>query len=489
MLKSAGLKTLATPSLPLSRAEAASELLRRRQSRQRLIEFIRYTLPVYSTPAHQIILADKLDAVERGEIKNLMVIMPPRHLKSETCSIRFPAYYLGKHPQNGIIGCSYSDNKAYTFSYAVREVISGIKYQKLWPLQLQTSGAMHWQLANKDDLRPSYIAAGVGGGITGEGANLLIIDDPIKNMEEAMSDTIRESIWQWYITTALTRLQADGAKILIMTRWHKDDLAGRLLKVAANDKKADQWEVLHFKAINENGGALWPDKFPLDYLEKIRAGQVDNPDEPGSGSRAFQALYQGSPELAEGNVFKREWWRYYKVRPVFKQIVHSWDTAFKTKSSSDYSVLTVWGVTSTGYYLLDVIRQRLELPDLKRTAILAAQRDHPSAIYIEDAASGQSLIQELKRETNLPIIPKRVDSDKVVRAYAVTPLIEAGRVFLPESAPWLLEFIEELSAFPNGEHDDQVDSVSMALRQMGNPSPYGFSITGDTKQADSDNED
>ncbi len=223
--------------------------------------------------------------------------------------------------------------------------------------------------------------------------------------------------------------------------------------------------------------ALWPDKYPLDALINIRAS---------IGSRAFESLYQCSPSVAAGQVFRREWWRYYKVRPVFKQIIHSWDTAFKTKSSSDYSVLTVWGVTATGYYLLDVIRQRLELPDLKRTAILAAQRDKPSAIYIEDAASGQSLIQELRRETRLSIIPKRVDSDKVVRAYAVTPLIEAGRVFLPESAPWLLEFIEELSAFPNGEFDDEVDSTSMALRMMGNPSPYGFSISGDTPTDDTE---
>ncbi len=410
-----------------------------------------------------------MDQVEQGKLKNLIVVMPPRHLKSETCSIRFPAYYLGKHPQNAIIACSYSDNKAYTFSYAVREIISTEKYQAIFPeVKLQTAGAMHWQLSGKDDLRPSYIAAGVGGGITGEGANVLLIDDPIKNKEEADSQTVRESIWQWYITTALTRLQADSAKIIIMTRWHEDDLVGRLLKVAAKDSKADQWEVLHLKAINDNGEALWPEKFPLAYLEKIRAGQIDDPDEPGAGSRAFTALYQGSPTAAEGNIFNRQWWKYYREKPNFTRVIHSWDTAFKDKTQNDYSVCSVWGQTPNGFYLIDLWRKKVEFPELKRALISLYNRDHPAAVYVEDKASGQSLIPEIKRETTIPILPIKVDSDKVLRANAVTPLIEAGKVYLPESAPWLHDFIEELSSFPNGEHDDQVDSLTQGLAQLAN---------------------
>ena len=404
--------------------------------------------------------------------------MPPRHLKSETCSIRFPAWYLGKNPQKAVIGCSYSDNKAYTFSYAVREIISSERYQKLWPLKLQTTGAMHWQLQGKNDLRPSYIAAGVGGGITGEGADLLIIDDPIKNAEEAASITVRDSIWQWYITTAMTRLQPDGAKIVIMTRWHADDLVGRLLKVAASDPKADQWEILHLPAIKD-GQALWPDKFPMEYLEKVRAGQIDDPEMPGAGSRAFESLYQGNPSIAEGQIFNRSWWKFYKEPPVFKRIIHSWDTAFKDKSQNDYSVCTVWGETANGYYLIDVWRKKVEFPELKRAVISLYARDHAASVLVEDKASGQSLIQELKRETAIPIIPVKVDSDKIARAYAVTPLIESERVYLPESAPWLHDFIEELSSFPNGEHDDQVDSTNQGLNYMthGNESFNTFSET------------
>lgn len=203
--------------------------------------------------------------------------------------------------------------------------------------------------------------------------------------------------------------------------------------------------------------ALWPEQYPVEALLSIQSS---------IGSRAFESLYQGSPITASGNIFKRDWWKYYKERPVFKRIIHSWDTAFKAKAENDYSVCTVWGETQNGYYLLDMWRAKVEYPELKRTAISLHNRDHAQGVLIEDKASGQSLIQELKRETTLPLIPVKVDSDKITRAYAVTPLIEAGKVFLPEAAPWLHDFVEELSAFPNGEHDDICDSLSQALTYL-----------------------
>jgi predicted phage terminase large subunit-like protein len=426
-------------------------------------------MSTYERAKHLSLVADKLEQIESGEIKRLMLFMPPRHGKSELCSIRFPAWYLGRNQQKQIIGCSYAENLAYTFSYAIRETISTNSYQRLWPIQLDTSGSVRWQLAGKDNKRSSYIAAGVGGGITGEGADLLIIDDPVKNAEEAESETYREKVYQWYITTARTRLQPDASIIIVQTRWHMADLAGRLLEDAARDPQADQWDVVALPAINENQ-ALWPERYPTPTLTNIRAT---------IGSRAFESLYQGNPVAAEGNVFKREWWKYYKVRPIFRNVVHSWDTAFKDKTTSDYSVGTVWGVTNNAYYLLDVIRVKAELPELKRMCMAAYERDQPSAVYIEDAASGQSLIQELKRETRLPIIPVKVDKDKSIRAYAVTPVIESGRVLLPEYASWLHDYVEELSAFPNGEHDDQVDSTTQALRQIANKRDYGFGFSGD----------
>lgn len=440
----------------VSPQEAAQELLRRRKARRSLLDFTQYTMPGYINARHLTLLASKLEAVASGEIKRLIVIMPPRHGKSEIASIRFPAFYLGKNQQSQIIGCSYAENLAYTFSYAIRETISGERYQCLWPLSLDKSGAVRWQLANKDNRRDSYIAAGVGGGITGEGADILIIDDPVKNSEEADSQTYRDKTWEWYTTTARTRLQPDGAIILIMTRWHKDDLAGRLLEQSRVDPDADQWEVLHLKAI-DNGEALWPEKYDIPALENIRAS---------IGSRSFTALYQGEPSTAEGNIIRREWWRYYREKPVFKRKIHSWDTSFKKGDSNDYSVCTVWGETDTGDYLIDVWRGKVEFPELKRIAIALTERDNPTAVLVEDKASGQSLIQEFQRNTRIPVLPVKVDTDKESRVYAVTPLIEAGRVYLPESAQWLHDYIEELSAFPTGEHDDQVDSTSQAINWL-----------------------
>jgi len=421
-------------------------------------------MPVYKNARHLSLLAEKLEAVERGDIKRLMVFMHPRSGKSEICSIRFPAWYLGRNPQAQVIGCSYAEGLAYSFSYAIRETILAMSYQRLWQYGLDTSGAVRWQLAEKENKRASYIAAGVGGGITGEGADLLIIDDPVKNAEEAESQTYRDKTWDWYRTVARTRLQPDASVVLIMTRWHKDDLAGRLLQLAAQDPHADQWKVLHFKSI-EDGRALWPERYPLDVLENIRAS---------IGSRAFESLYQGEPTVAEGQIIKREWWQYYKVRPEFKRTIHSWDTAFKSKSSNDYSVCTVWGETDSGFYLVEVLRQRLEFPELKRFVTAAYDRDKPTAVLIEDEASGQSLIQELKRNTYIPLVPVKADKDKVVRVNAVTPLIEAGRVCLPEYASWLYDYVEELSAFPTGEYDDQVDSTTQALKYMAGRPKVGF---------------
>jgi len=305
-------------------------------------------------------------------------------------------------------------------------------------------------------LRASYIAAGVGGSIIGEGADLLVIDDPVKNVEEAESKNQRDRVWDWYRTVARTRLQPDASIILIMSRWHQDDLAGRLLELAKTDPKADQWEVLHLKAI-ENEQALWPERYTLDMIEVIKAS---------IGGRAFESLYQGEPTIAEGNIIKREWLRYYKESPSFNRIIHSWDTAFKAKSSNDYSVCTVWGETQNAYYLIDVWRGRAEFPELKRIAESLYERDKPVAVLVEDAASGQSLIQEFQRETRIPLLPVKADRDKVVRTYSVTPLFEAGRVYLPEWAPWLYDYVEELSAFPSGQFDDQVDSTTQALNWL-----------------------
>lgn len=449
----------------MSKVDAARELLNRRYARRRLIPFCQYTFAEYQAATHLIALAQKLEAIERGELKRLIVLMPPRHGKSELISLRFPCWYLGKHPEDYIVQAGYAESIALFHSRQARDIFispemwhlfPGIRYRPERPGQEavipERQAAHEWGTKQGG----SYYAVGIGGGLTGRGFNIGIIDDPVKDAEEAASDTIRDKDWEWYMKVFRTRAEPDAAIIVVMTRWHQDDLVGRLLRKAKEDPTADQWEVLHFRAIEE-GKALWPERYPIEVLTKTLSAL---------GSRAFASLYQGDPTIAEGQIIKREWWKYYSQEPNFIRKIHSWDTAFKSKTQNDYSVCTVWGEAQNGFYLLDVWRAKVEFPELKRAAIALDARDSPSAVLVEDKASGQSLIQELQRDTNIPVIPYKVDSDKVARAYAVTPLMEAGKVFIPEIANWLFDYIEELSAFPGGEYDDQVDSTTQALAFM-----------------------
>jgi len=419
----------------------------------------------YEAPIHLVMLAEKLEAIERGEIKRLIVSMPPRHGKSELISLRFPCWYLGRHSEDYIVQAGYAESISLTHSRRARDIFVSQEMKNLFPdvryrperagqeiVIPERQAAHEWGTKQGG----SYFAVGIGGGLTGRGFNLGIIDDPVKDAEEAESITYRERAWDWYQKVFRTRAQPDAAIIIVMTRWHEDDLVGRLLKQSREDPSSDQWKVLHLPAI-QDGKALWPERYPIEELKTIRSS---------IGSRAFESLYQGNPTIAEGQIIKREWWQYYRERPNFIRTFHSWDTAFKDKTQNDYSVCTVWGEAQNGFYLLDVWRDKVEFPELKRIANALYERDKPSLVLIEDKASGQSLIQELQRETKIPILPVKVDKDKVARAYAATPLIEAGKVFLPMNAPWLYDYIEELSAFPNATHDDQVDSTTQALSFM-----------------------
>lgn len=443
----------------------------RRLARRNLIAFCEYTKADFQRAAHLELLAGRLEAIERGEIKRLMVIMPPRHGKSELVSLRFPCWYLGKHSTAQLVQAGYAESIALLHSRQARDIFISYETRTLFPevyyrpehtrqetVLPERQAAHEWGTKQGG----SYYAVGVGGGLTGRGFDVGIIDDPIKDAEEANSETIRDKVWEWYRTVFRTRVQPNAAIIIVTTRWHEDDLVGRLLKQSKEDHGADQWEILHLKAM-ENGQALWPERYPLEVLNNIRAT---------IGGRAFESLFQGEPKIAEGNIIKRDWWKYYKEPPHFTRRIHSWDTAFKAKTENDYSVCTVWGEAANGYYLLDVWRQKVEYPDMKRASTHLYERDRPDAVLVEDKASGQSLLQELKRDTLMPVLAIKVDVDKVARANAIAPLIEAGKVFLPESAEWIHDFIEELSAFPGAEHDDQVDSVTQALQWMSKGSSF-----------------
>ena len=439
----------------ITKVDAAEELLKRRAAQDDLVAFCRYTFPGYVESNVCTTIARKLEEVDRGEILRLIVSIPPRHSKTEHVSRRFPAWFLGRNPQKQVIGTSYSDEKANGNSLAVREIIKDKRYQNLWQRTFTSENIQRWQFSEKINKNPNYLSAGVGGGITGEGADLFIIDDPIKNSEEAESKLIRDKQWEWYTTTARTRLQPHAAIVVTMARWHEDDLVGRLLDLQKKDPVADKWSVLHMKAINDDGEALWPEMYPIEELLKIRAS---------IGEKTFNSLYQGEPKLAEGNVFKREWFKFYKEIPqdITVKVVF-WDTAYKARQQNDFSAGVLVGLSKNNYYILDVLYKRYEYPELKKMIQAEYDRDLPAVVLVEDKASGQSIVQELQRETRIPVLPFKVDREKVSRANSVTPLFQARKVYLPDSAPWLYDFMDELCGFPSAAHDDMVDACVGAL--------------------------
>lgn len=465
------------------------KLVKQEIARRSLLDFTTYTFPGYETNWHHELLCSKLDQLISREITRLMVFMPPRHGKSELGSRRLPAYALGKNPDESIIAASYSADLASRMNRDVQRVIDSPEYRDLFP-ETKLYGKNIRTVAHGAYLRNSeifevvgrrglYRSAGVGGGITGMGCTFGIIDDPIKNRAEADSQTFRNTIWDWYTSTFYTRLEKNAVILVILTRWHEDDLAGRLLAQAKADPTADQWEVVDLQAIKdvdkagdprEFGEALWPGKYTIKDLNRIKAVV---------GSRDWEALYQQRPAPAEGNIINRGWWQYYSQIPThFDEVIQSWDCAFKDKDTSDFVVGQVWGRKGADKYLLDQVRGRMNLPaTMAAIESLSAKWPQALAKLVEDKANGTAVIQMLKHKIS-GLIPIEPAGGKIVRAQAVTADIEAGNVYLPDPsiAPWVHDFMEECSAFPNGAHDDQVDAMSQALNRLSKGNEL---ITGD----------
>ena len=385
-----------------------------------------------------------------------MIFMPPRHGKSMLASEFFPAFYLGRNPERQIIHCTYAQELASGFGRKVRNQMIDTAFSRIFPNATVSSDST---AANRFHTTKGgvYHAVGVGGPLTGRGADLLLIDDPIKGREDADSETMRKKLKDWYQSVAYTRLMPGGAIVLIQTRWHEDDLAGWLL----TDHAHENWTVLSLPAVNDEGDALWPDHYPLDRLAVIKQAL---------GSRDWSALYQQRPTPDEGGMIKAAWLEHtrYNVLPQGHKlrIVQSWDTAYKPKQINDPSACTTWLQTTTGdYYLIDSLVIRAEYPAVKRAILSHYKKYKPDAVLIEDKASGQSLIQEFKT-TTVPVIAVEPDNDKQTRLNAVSSLFEAGKVWLPYSSDWLIDYESELFSFPLGKHDDQCDSTSQALAWM-----------------------
>lgn len=427
---------------------------------QDLASFAVLFSPGFQVAPHIGILISALEAVDRGEIRRLMVSMPPRHGKSHTASELFPAWFIGRHPEREIVAASYGQDLAEKFGRKVGGYVTDPRFAAIFPgcKVLEPPAAARFNVTAGG----SYFGIGRGGGLTGRGANLLLIDDLFKDMEEAYSSAIRESVKGWYASVAITRLQKRGAIVIVSTRWHQDDLIGWLLREHADEG----WTVISLPAIAERdeyfrkeGEALWPAQFDLAFLESVRAIQP---------ATLWAADYQQRPVPIGGAVFKAEWLGSYRQgqAPKLERVVQAWDTAFKAGTSSDYSVCVTIGEGKAGYYLIDVARGRWEFPELKRQFQIQHERFSPNVVLIEDRASGQSLLQELKRETRLSLRASESNASKEHRAQLVTPMVETGKLFVPEAAPWRSAFVDELISFPGGVHDDQVDALVHALTYL-----------------------
>lgn len=430
---------------------------------------------------HLDVLDDTLMKVSTGELRRVIVTMPPRHGKSERVSKKFPAWHVGKNPNDEIILASYSIDLSRGFSRIARDTLSENADIFDGVVDPNNKSAESWSIEGH---RGGVTAAGVGGSITGKGARIAIIDDPVKNAEEANSEVMREKVWEWYTSTLYTRLTPDGRIVVVMTRWHEDDLVGRLLKKEADELKegtheGERWTVINFPAIAEDndflgraeGEPLWPEfGFDAKRMKQIKSDV---------GSYVFNALYQQRPSAAGGTIFQRKHFRYFAEETKYVsmkyfvvgerryekdqcRIFQTVDTANSEKTINDYFAVTTFFITPDNDILIyDVYRTHIIGPDQKPLMKELNHRYRPSFQAIEDKTFGTNLIQEMTRE-GMTVLPIKVDKDKVTRSLPIAARYESGKVYHRENAPWLTDFEDELLSFPRGKHDDQVDTISIA---------------------------
>lgn len=451
----------------LNKLEAANE---RRDAQDSFISFVKKVWPGFIEGYHHKIMAEAFERVARGELKRLIINMAPRHTKSEFASHLFPAWFLGHHPHKYIVQASNTSDLAVDFGRKVRDTIGDEAYRKVFPnvaVHADAAAAGKWKTTAKGE----YFAIGVGGTLTGRGGDLIVIDDPHSEQQAKQAETkpeIYDAVFEWYTSGPRQRVQPGAAIVIVMTRWSKRDLTGRVLKEAAIRELGEDWEVIELPAVLPSGKSIWPEFWPEDEILAIK-------DELPISK--WMAQYQQQPTAEEGALVKREWWKRWTATepPPVEFVIQCWDTAFEKTQRADYSACTTWGVfyrehEDTGkllpnLILLDAFRKRMEFPELKKKAFELWKLWEPEAFIVEKRASGAPLIQEI-REMGIPVgefTPSR-GNDKIARVNAVSDLFSSGVVWAPEHR-WADEVIEEFAEFPAGEHDDLVDSSTLALRR------------------------
>ena len=429
-------------------------------------DFMKYTKSVWAEfieGNHHKIMAQKFNDIANGKIKRLIVNMPPRHTKSEFASYLLPSWLMGRNPKLKIIQATHTGELAVRFGRKVRNLMESSDYARVFPnakLRADSLAAGRWET----DKGGEYFAAGVGGAITGRGADLMIIDDP-HSEQDALSPTAMENAYEWYTSGPRQRLQPGGAIVIVMTRWSEIDLTGKLIKQQARDVLADQWEVIEFPAIMPDNKAMWGNFWKVEELLKVKASLSVG---------KWEAQWQQNPTSETSAILKREWWRKWEKKdiPPLSYVMQSYDTAFSKKETADFSAITTWGVfypvegEPPNIILCDARRGRWDFPELRKIALEECKYWEPECVLIEAKASGMPLTHEL-RQMGIPIqnySPSR-GNDKFSRVNSVAPLLESGLVWSPDTR-WAEEVIEECASFPAGEHDDFVDTVTQALRRF-----------------------
>lgn len=450
-------------------AQQYQDAVLREQAEKSFMTFVKAMWPGFIHGRHHAVMAKKFEEIAEGKLKRLIINMPPRHTKSEFASYLLPAWYLGRFPHKKIIQSSNTAELAVGFGRKVRNLVDGETYAKVFPnvsLRHDSKAAGRWST----NANGEYFAIGVGGTVTGKGADLLIIDDPHSEQEAALAAQdpgIYDKIYEWYSSGPRQRLQPGGAIVIVMTRWGKRDLTGQVIKASAQ-RGGDDWEVVEFPAILPSGNPLWPEFWSLKELAALKE-ELPNPK--------WQAQYQQDPTSEGSAIIKREWWQIWEHDdpPHVDMIIQAWDTAFEKNQRADYSACTTWGVfehpddtgrNQSNLILLNAFRDRLEFPELKKRVLEQYKEWSPDGLIIEKRASGAPLIYEL-RSMGVPVqefTPTR-GNDKISRLNAVSDLFASSRIWVPNTN-WAEEVVEEVASFPSGEHDDYVDSVSLALMRF-----------------------
>ena len=454
------------PDTERAKINTLLEMDRVEKCKESFLFFVQQMWPIFISGQHHKIMADAFERVAAGTLKRLIINMPPRHTKSEFASFLLPSWFLGKFPEKKIIQTAHTAELSTGFGRKVRNLVSSEHYSKVFDTKLSTDSkaAGRWNTNKGGD----YFAIGVGGAVTGKGADLLIIDDPHSEQEAKQNNpAIFDGVYEWYTSGPRQRLQPNGAIIIVMTRWATRDLTGQILKKSGNDG-VDEWEVIEFPAILPSGTPLWPAFWSKKELESLKA------ELPVA---KWEAQYQQNPTGNEGAIIKRDQWRIWEKdsMPHCDYIIQSWDTAFEKNNRADYSACTTWGIFDhpnengeykTNIILLDAFKQRMEFPELKKMALELYKEWEPDTLIIEKRAAGAPLIYEL-RKIGVPLseyTPGK-GNDKISRVNSIADLFASGVVWCPTTR-WADEVMEELAAFPNGDNDDLVDSSSQALMRF-----------------------